>query len=87
MTISKERFEQLALEVAQDMLRNEVMAKQYGINRTVALHFAHALIKRVEAESVVANNIIPALTDYESSEDWINASCTKLIALPLVSGD
>ena len=46
MTISKERFEQLALEVANE--------HRMALPLTSAIPFAHALIKRVEEESETA---------------------------------
>jgi hypothetical protein len=49
MTISKERFEQLSLDTASDL------DSEYGLGaRTTGdwpIKFAHALLKKVEAES------------------------------------
>ena len=92
MTISKERFEQLALEVANE--------HRMALPLTSAIPFAHALIKRVEEESealattvqgsevdLQGNLIYPIDIDYYQDDLRDMSVGISLIALPLVSGD
>jgi len=82
MTISKERLNEIALEVATEIYGPFNFSSQ----RLNLNDFALALIRRVEAEYVVVKTLVPELVAYTCTKDWIiNAKCTKLITLPLVS--
>mgnify|MGYP006995909453 CR=1 FL=1 len=94
MTISKERFEQLALEVAKEKDSNWSQSVNFYKD------FAHALIKRVEKESealvttvqgsevdLQGNLIYPIDIDYYQDDLRDMSVGISLIALPLVSED
>ena len=79
MTISKERFEQLALEVAKDIsgfLWYEGCHYETGVSDTDLYEFAHALIKQVEEELI---NDTSFISD--------RGTLTSLVELPIVSGN
>ena len=94
MTISRERFQQIALEVADEL--NEV--KKSGLSfkarddviDAYAIEFAHALIKAVEAECDVVAEVDRKVVGYlklVNSSSFNEVTGTKLIALPLVEGE
>ena len=86
MTISKERFEAICFEAADEINEN---GGGY-IFKQDAEAFGLALIKRVEAESEVKGWMLEDGTVYEVEQHSLFKMCvipnqTKLIALPLVS--
>lgn len=74
MTISKEKFEAIALEVASD-----VPWTTAGIHGKRIIYFTHALIKRVEAESEIIGVV------HEPYQDGSYSDMRKTVALPLVA--
>lgn len=84
--ISKERFAEILSKAVREVFADNPEFLFTDTDNAL-VDFAHALLKAVEAESAVVKTLVPNLADYKDSEAWINASNTKLIALPLVEGD
>ena len=89
MSISKERFEQIALELTmKQSLATELV---FGDYEAGVYNFAHALIKAVEAESGVVGWLNEGeLYEVEQRRLYANGggvfpNQSKLIAIPLVS--
>lgn len=87
MTISKERLEQIVLSIYDS--NSDFQFTQPSLFR----EFAHALLKKVEAESEVVAYYDPSEDESDMAFMWPCNHChddpqdTKLIALPLVEGD
>jgi hypothetical protein len=93
MTISKKRLDKIAVELAKEMPPFDICLEPYAFHK----YFAHALLKRVEAESEVVCTRFQhedtgrntSLDDSKDAEQFTRLNprwfeCGKLIALPLV---
>ena len=95
MTISRSKFESIALEVAKaipEFLWSEGCGYESGVVENELKMFSNALIKRVEEESEIAEHLYTYVDDYGRTIEDVSVdkqgrefTAVPLIALPLVA--